>query len=83
MLNSYAPVKKFDCPRKNEVLSWGNLFNLPVMPISLQYDNIQNYIINKTKYRVNTKTQEDENNSDDEMVGKLTKKERREKIQRY
>jgi hypothetical protein len=51
MLYSYKPTLKFDTD-KNELFNWTNLLNLPVMPLSLQYENVQNYIINKTKFTV-------------------------------
>ena len=51
MLYSYKPTMKFNTD-KNELFNWTNLLNLPVMPLSLQYENVQNYIINKTKFTV-------------------------------
>jgi len=63
--------------------------NLPVMPISLQYENIQNFILNKIKFTESTCKSISEGgdqvsgNGESEMVGKITKRERKEKVQRY
>jgi len=51
------------------------------MPISLQYQNLKDYIVTKTQNSYNEISKTDD--SDDQMVGKITKRERREKVQRY
>ena len=52
MLNKYKPISNFDDQKKNEFYSWKNLLSLPVMPISLQYENIRNYIVQDVKFTV-------------------------------
>jgi len=84
ILTKYKPVSNFDDQKKNDFYSWKNLLSLPVMPISLQYENIKNYIVKDVKFSTN-KSENNESEKDDnsEMVGKITKRERKEIVERY
>ena len=52
ILTKYKPVSNFEDQKKNDFYSWKNLLSLPVMPISLQYENIKNYIVKDVKFSV-------------------------------
>lgn len=87
MLENFAPVIQDELQAKKGLTGLGRMLTLPVNPFSLQYNNVQNYILEHTNTQnpnnLNRSVNNLEQDFDMQMIGPITRKERREKIERY